>query len=67
MQLVHASDLAWTAQINIWLTLTEMYLKLDQPTQAASSLEEAAQISPNHPDVIFFVSHLFFFSCDDER
>lgn len=56
MQLVHASDLAWTAQINIWLTLTEMYLKLEQSTQAASSLEEAAQISPNHPDVIFFVS-----------
>ncbi|CAL8143136.1 unnamed protein product [Orchesella dallaii] len=54
MQLIHASDLAWSAQINIWLTLTDMYLKLEQVTQASSSLEEAAQISPNHPDVLFY-------------
>lgn len=50
------SELAWAAQINIWLMITDIYLKLDQPNQAVSSLDEASQISYTHPDVLYYVS-----------
>ncbi|XP_021951202.1 tetratricopeptide repeat protein 7B isoform X2 [Folsomia candida] len=48
------SELAWAAQINIWLMITDIYLKLDQPNQAVSSLDEASQISYTHPDVLYY-------------
>jgi len=55
LQSAYQSDMAWAAQINIWLMITEFYLKLDEPNQAASSVNEAAQISSTHPDVLFYV------------
>jgi hypothetical protein len=48
--------MAWAAQINVWLMITDFYLKLDQPNQAASAVNEAAQISATHPEVLFYVS-----------
>jgi len=53
------ADLAWTAQLNIWLMLADLYLKLGQPSQALSSIEEAAQISGAHPEVLYLVSFTF--------
>ncbi|CAG7716142.1 unnamed protein product [Allacma fusca] len=46
-------ELAWAAQINIWVMLAELYLKLDKPDQALSSIEEAAQIAAAHQDVLY--------------
>jgi len=59
LQASHSSDVAWAAQINIWLMVTDFYLKLDEPRQAASSLEEASQISSTHPDVLYYVRSNF--------
>ncbi len=55
LQTTAQSELAWAAQINIWLMITDIYLKLDQPSQAISSLDEASQISYTHPDVLYYV------------
>lgn len=51
-----AGELAWTAQISIWVMICDLYLTMGKPMQAASSIEEAAQISSTHPDVLFYVS-----------
>ena len=50
-----AGELAWTAQINIWVMLADLYLKMDKPMQAVSSIDEAAQIAAAHPEVLFYV------------
>ena len=49
-------ELAWAAQISIWVMLAELYLKMDKPDQALSSIEEAAQIAATHQDVLYVVS-----------
>lgn len=53
---MNGGEIAWTAQINIWIMLTDLYLTLNQTHQATLSVDEAAQIAWAHPDVLFSVS-----------
>ncbi len=54
-----AGELAWTAQINIWVMLADLYLKMDKPMQAVSAIDEAAQIAAAHPEVLYYVSYMY--------